>query len=257
MQVLACLLATLLGDSQVATAEPQGEAEDAATVVIEVAFSKRLNRVMPAINRVERIREERFRMNRMDDALSSRSIQRFARAETAGARWAGETLIPDLADYSVANLVRAFTRANLARALPEFRGHIRYRIERLKIDDHSVAAISGANSFVRGKIIVHDANGKKIGEKRIRSNLVIRETVQRNYTGAKFAFAETDARDRVGPALAFFVERAMEAVWPEEADRIEGPIIVRLGGPNELSVEGGRILQPIVSGSSIRFRPNN
>lgn len=196
-------------------------------------------------------------MNRMDDAASSRSIQRFARAETAGVRWAGETLIPDLESYSVENLVRAMTRANLARALPEFRGHIRYKIERLKIDDHSVAAISGANSFVRGKIIVHDAKGKKVGEKRIRSNLVIRETVRRNYTGPKFAFAETDASDRVGPTLAFFVERAMEAVWPEKADLIEGPIIVRLSGPNELSVEGGRILQPIVSGSSIRFRPNN
>ena len=257
MQILSCLLATLFGGVPALAGDLQAEAEDVAPPEIEVEFSKRLDRVMPAINRVERIREERFRMNRMDDALSSRGIQRFARTDTAGTRWAGETLIPDLSDYTVENLVRAFTIANLERAAPDFRGRIRYKIERIKIDDHSVAAIVGATTFIRGKIVVRDADGHKIAEHRIAINPAFRETVDRAYQGPKFAFAESDASDRVGPALAYFVERALEAAWPEKADLIEGPIIVRLSGPNEISVEGGRILQPVVSGSSVRFRPNN
>ncbi len=257
MQMCSCILAGLLGGLQFTATEARAEALSRDGVTIEVHFSKRLNRVMGAINRVERIREERFRMNRMDDARASRSIQRFAKSETAGTRWAGETLIPDLADYTVANLVRAFTIANLQHAVPDFRGRIRYKIERIKIDDHSVAAIVGATTFVKGKIVVRDADGRKLVEKKIVANFVLRETVNRRYQGPKFAFAESDASDRVGPALAAFVERALEAAWPEKADLIEGPIIIRLSGPNEISIEGGRILQPVVSGSSVRFRPNN
>ncbi len=257
MQVCSCILAGLLGGVQLVAVDVRAQPAAPDGVLVEVDFSKRLNRVMGAINRVERIREERFRMNRMDDAPSTRSVQRFARSETAGTRWAGETLIPDLADYTVENLVRAFTLANLERAVPDFRGRIRYKIERIKIDDHSVAAIVGATTFVKGKIVVRNAEGRKLFEKKIVANFVLRETLDRKYQGPGFAFAESDASDRVGPALATFVERALEAAWPEKADLIEGPIIIRLSGPNAISIEGGRILQPVVSGSSVRFRPNN
>lgn len=212
-----------------------------AAPLVEVTYGERLSQRLDNIDRVEQTLEERFRKTGTDDAATTKSVvSRFARTRTSQVRWAGERLIPDVEDYGLTSLIAALTVDNLARALPDFDGTIRYEIDRLRVSSHPVAFLSGSHSYVTGRISVLDAAGRVLKSADISANLVVDPSIDLNYQGEKYAFVETDEEDRVGPTLSYFVMRALQSVFPEQKDQIYGPLIIRLSGPNETIIHNRR-----------------
>ncbi len=201
---------------------------------VEVSFSSDFQDRMASINSNEQILEERFRANRHNATgpLAAGS-QRFARIRTAGTEWAGERLIADASDFTLENLVKALVAYNVNRAVPGFAGRIEIEIDGLRLTNPSIASLESFQSFAEGRVKVTDADGTVLFDEDVRTNLVIDSTVDTSYDGPDLAFAETDPSKRVGPTLAYFVERALERVWPEQKSEIAGPVIIRLSGPNE------------------------
>ncbi|RMD90879.1 MAG: hypothetical protein D6807_00845 [Alphaproteobacteria bacterium] len=239
---MARLIASLATVAAVLIAMPAG-----ATIAppmngysVEVVFSPKLAKNMERINRVEQTLEKRFRKNGTDRPNPRETaVHRFAKNQTEGTVWAGERLIPDVDEYTVENLVKALTADNINRAVPDFRGTIRYEIRSIKTSDHSVALLRGVSSYVIGKVSLIDSDGKVLRTEKISANLVVDPTVDTSYKGPKYAFLETEDSDRVGPVLSYFVEKALERLWPDRKDEIHGPVLVRVSGPNETIIEGG------------------
>lgn len=215
--------------------------EASAAPVVEVTYSKGLTKRLDGIDQMEQMLEERFRKTGTDDPSVTRStISRFAKVKTAGTRWAGEQLIPDVKNYGLTPLVTALTVDNLARAVPDFDGTIHYEIDRLRVASHPVAYLSGSHSYVMGKITVLAPDGSVMKSEAVSANLVVDPSVDLSYQGEKYAFIETDEEDRVGPTLSYFVKRALETAFPDHKDEIYGPVIIRLSGPNESIIHSRR-----------------
>lgn len=207
---------------------------------IEIIFSDRLTRSLPAIDRIERVREERFRASRTDNSADRRSVFRHVAARSPATLWAGERLIPDLADYSIESLLRALVAANLEHAMPDFEGTLTLEINRLKIAGHSLALLRGSNSYVIGKIALRGPDGEVLFEDRVSASLVVRPNLALDHQGPEFAFAETDESDRAGPTLSYFVEKALERAWPDRKAEIHGPVIIRLSDPGDYLADNAR-----------------
>jgi len=235
MRRIACLLAGfMLAAAFPAAAQDRAAAPDVAKESIEVVFSDSISQALERVNHVERILEERFRKFRHTQrSHRSAGVFRFSRTLTDGTRWANETLIPELENYTVVNLMKALTADNLARAVPDFEGRILYRINRLKIENHDVSFLNGPSSYMTGEVVAHGPDGEVIGAYDVSANLVVNPTIDREYTGPEYAFFQTDPTQRVGPTAAYFVEKALERVWPDKEDEIHGPIIIRVSGPDE------------------------
>ncbi len=208
---------------------------EADHVKVEVTYEAPLADKVPVINAVEQMLEQRFRKNRYyARSFREAGIMRGTKSRFAKVKWANELLIKDVKDYTLDNLLAAITRYELKRALPDFSGIVRYHIRSIKVDNHDVALLRGASSYVIGSIVVEDAKGNLVGRADdISANLVVDYTVDNSYSGPKLAFAQTDEHDRVGPTIAWFVKKALSAVWPEHKKDFVGPIIVRIAGPNE------------------------
>lgn len=201
---------------------------------VEVTFSDKLQERMASINSLEQRLEERFRENRhYAKSPSGAGSQRFAENRTAGTEWAGERLIVDVSDFTLDNLIKALVAYNVNRAAPDFAGRIEIHIDELKLTNPAIAFLQSFQSYAEGRVKVTDANGNALFDKKVRTNLVIDSTVDPSYDGAELAFAETDPSQRVGPTIAYFVERALERTWPERNSEFVGPVIIRVSGPNE------------------------
>jgi len=206
----------------------------AGSYSVDVKFPEAIERRMSSINNLEQVFEERFRENRNDGTtLLETGTQRFADIQTAGTEWAGERLIDDVADYTLDNLVKSMVAYNVTRAVPDFSGSIEVTIDRLKLSNPSIAILEWSESYARGRVKVTSADGSVLFDEAVRVNLVVDSTVDSAFAGPELAFVETDPSKRVGPVLAYFVERALEQVWPEHAEDFVGPVIVRVSQPNE------------------------
>lgn len=201
---------------------------------IDVTFSDNLQKRMASINALEQRLEERFRDNR-HYARSPRGAgsQRFAESRTEGTEWAGERLIGEVSDFTLDNLVKALVAYDVNRAVPDFGGRIEIHVDELKLTNPAIAFLESFQSYADGRVKVTDADGNVLFDEKARTNLVIDSTVDTSYDGPELAFAETDPSQRVGPTLAYFVERALERAWPERKSEIVGPVIIRFSGPNE------------------------
>lgn len=201
---------------------------------VDVTFSEKLERRMASINRLEQSYEEKFRESRHSRrSFPETGTQRYAGSETTGTEWGSERLIADPPGFTVENLVKSMVAYNINRAVPDFRGRIEIDIGTLKLSNPSIAFLDSFRSYVVGRVTVTDAEAGVLFNDKVTANLVIQPTVNRAYNGPELAFAETEPSKRVGPALANFIERALESVWPEHRDQIVGPVIVRVSGPHE------------------------
>lgn len=204
---------------------------------LEVGFSEDIERRLASINELEQRYEARFRERRTDARTFSRTgTQRFAGIETAGTEWAGERLIDSAADYTLDRLVRAMVAYNVNRAVPGFRGRIEIAIDTLQLSNPGLAWLESIRSYAEGRVRVTRADGTVLVDEEIEANLVVNPTVDRSYAGPALAFAETDPARRVGPTLARFVEKALVTAWPEYADEIVGPVVVRISDPGERTI---------------------
>lgn len=226
---LATSLLLLIPAVAVSQIVPQIEGYD-----VEVSFSSDLQERMASINTHEQNLEERFRENRHGaSSFREAGTQRFAEIRTGGTQWGGERLIGEVSDFTLDNFVKALVAYNVNRAVPDFGGRIEISIDSLKLTNPAIAFLESFQSYAEGHVKVTDADGSVLFDKNVRTNLVIDSTVDTSYEGPELAFAETDPSRRVGPTLAYFIERALERVWPEQKNEVVGPVIIRLSGPNE------------------------
>ncbi len=203
-----------------------------AGVTIAVSFSNKLARRIGAIDRVEQIMEERWRRHRMTTASVRASISdRRHYSERKVSVYGGERLIPALDAYTTANIVKAATVYNLRRALPEFRGKIVYEIRKLKVARHPVAFLNGSHSYAVGRVRVETEDGKILFDRKIHAQLIANLSPVYHYDGPRLPFIPGDADRRIAPVLTAFVERALKAAFPEEKDKIVGPIFSPFTAP--------------------------
>ena len=206
---------------------------------VDVTFSKELQQRLASVDSLERKLEAKFRDDRNDrEGPRQPTTQRFAANETAGTEWAGERLIGDLEHFTVENLVKAMVAYNVNRAAPGFEGHIRVELRKLGLTNTPIAAIERVRSYAAGRVTVALPDGSVLFDDRVSANLVVNPTADRSYTGPALAFIETEPHKRVGPTLAYFVERALERAWPQREGEIVGPVVVRVSDANERVVLG-------------------
>lgn len=192
----------------------------AGAAEVEIVFSPKLESLRARINRVEQRREDRFRRHTSDLAIRrTRSI--LANSTFSATRWAGAELIPEVADYTIGNLTRAIVEANLRREGIDAPGErIRIELDWIGVDGYSIAALDREMSFVRGTVSrIDTGTGRVIASAVLNVNLVLYTTLDTSYDGPEFAFAETDANGRIGPALAYFAKRGLEKVFPDHKFR--------------------------------------
>ena len=203
-----------------------GGASTAFAADVEVDFSSYINGKMGALNRIEHDREERFRQY-LDDAniTSLKSPRRANVTRFANVAWAGELLIPDLNNFTVKNLTIALVKETLNRAgMDDMDGTIRLNIKELRVQNHPISVLTAADSYVIGTLEHVDANGAVLKSTKVSANLVFNRTVDHNYQGPDYAFSSTDPFNRVGPALARFVQKGLENLFGDED--FVGPIVI-------------------------------
>jgi len=206
---------------------------------VEVTFSKSLQQRLASVDSLERKLEARFREDRNDrDGPRQPTTQRWAASETAGTEWGGERLIGDPEHFTVTNLVKAMVAYNVNRAAPDFQGQVRVELHKLGLTNTPIAAIERVRSYAAGHVTVTLPDGSVLFDDRVSANLVVNPTADRSHTGPELAFSETEPHKRVGPTLAYFVERALERAWPGREGEIVGPVVVRVSDSNESVVLG-------------------
>ncbi|RMF16197.1 MAG: hypothetical protein D6757_03165 [Alphaproteobacteria bacterium] len=231
--------ATAMAAGAQAVPVPIGERRDdplrsMGSVMVEVTWSRKLAKRQAQIDRIERIMEERWRRYRSFGTVQRGSIlNRGTSMPRRDIQHAGERLIPKLENYSMANLLKAATIYNLRRSVPEFRGHIIYRIKTLKVANHPIAFLGAGHSYAVGRIRIVGADGTTILDRKVTINLNENVHATYPYKGPGLVFFDTEADRRVGPLLARFVERSLEAAWPDRRDEIIGPVFIRVAGPGE------------------------
>lgn len=231
MRYFYSLFATVLMVLAPAAAQTAPEMK---SYTVEVSYRAGISDIPGRVNRVEQTMEARFRKYRHTQQSHRRAgVFRFSKSLTEGTIWANETLIPNVESYTVTNLIKALTADNINRAVPSFEGRIVYEIDWFKVEDHDVAVLNGTNSYMTGRVVVFSPAGEVIEGETVTANLVVDTSVDRSYTGPEYAFFETDSTDRIGPTVAYFVERALEKIWPARKDEIHGPVIIRVSGPQE------------------------
>lgn len=187
-------------------------------VQVDVELSPFLREAAPRIDQVERRSEEEFRKHRAYEDVDRRSERaQFADSVLNRVEWANERLVPDAAEYGVEKLVQALVRDALAKAgLESYSKRIRVTVDQVGVRNHPVAPLRGASEHVSGRFEEIDpASGQTLRAAEVVSNLVVSPTADRSYHGPDLAFDDTDPTRRVGPALAYFVTKGLEKLFPD------------------------------------------
>jgi hypothetical protein len=213
-------------------------AAGASAANVEVVFSGKLARNMDKLNSIEREREENFRKFYDDYRASlTETARRFDRVKFGNVAWAGETLVPNIENFTVENFLKALVQEDLRRAgFENVDGTLRLQIDRIKVANHSLSFLSNSqdvdpviirdgttspvsnrDSYVMGSIQHLDANGNVVKSVKISANFVYDVTVDNDYQGPGFAFSVTDPSFRVGPALTRFVEKGLDTLFGTDA----------------------------------------
>lgn len=198
----------------------------ASAADIEVVFSDRLARNMGQLNDIEQNREKYFRET-YDDVASNRgrSERFFDVARHGNVPWTGETLIPNLSDYTVENLFVVMAEETLKRAgMDNLEGTVRFTIRQMKVANHSLNFLRSTDSYVVGTVEHIGRNGQVLASTKVSANLVIDVSVDNNYEGDDFPFFSTDAAKRVGPTLSRFIQKGLERLF--DGREFNGPIII-------------------------------
>lgn len=193
---------------------------------VEVDFSSKLTRNMGSLNQMEQKYEEFFRKYYTTYRTSTvQAAAKFNSSRFENVNWAGEELIPNLADFTVANLTVALVTESLDRAgMGNLDGTIRVTIERLKVSNHSLSMLRSGDSYVIGRFELLNDSGAVVRSAKISTNLVYDSSVDVNYQGPDYAFYTSDAANRVGPTLARFVEKGLEALF--EGQTFTGVVLI-------------------------------
>jgi hypothetical protein len=182
---------------------------------VSVTLSDHLNGLLGRMNDIEQTREESFRNYRSENLNTGKYRDKISRSEYKDTPWAGEALIPNLADYSVEALAVEMLQAGLRTVnpadLPE--GDIRLHIERIKIPGYSLNKISSSGQpYMSGNIDIVDASGAVVSSQKVLVNYRQLYTQALAYSGPDHVFLNGSQYQRVGPLLAQFVRAALGKV---------------------------------------------
>ncbi len=212
----------------------------AGALQVKVDFDPAVERYLPRINATEQQREDNFRQLHTNAQGRFNSIFTFNRERLQGTKWAGERLIGDINQYTVENLLQKLVEDNLSRlADTEIEGSVTISVSRIRVSNYPLPRISGGNTYIEGEIRWFDVQGRLLQAEQLRTNLVKVPVLDQPYDGAKYAFAEPDENNRIGPVVSQFVEQGLERLFPEHADQIHGPVLVLFA-----SASGGRVVFP-------------
>lgn len=193
---------------------------------VEVVFSDRMARNMGSLNNIEQNREESFRETYDDNASQRGRSDRFLDiSRFQNVDWAGETLVPEINNYTVETLFKALATETLNRAgMDDLEGTVRFTIRTMKVAGHSLNFLRGQDSYVIGTVEHIGSNGQVLKSTKVSANLVIDVSVDANYKGPDFAFYATDADGRVGPTFSRFIQKGLEKLF--EGRKFNGPIVI-------------------------------
>jgi len=187
-----------------------------AQAEVEVTFSDHLSGHMDRITSIDEQREAVFREFRAEGARGNlQPNARLNRSRFAGTEWAHERLFPEIEDYSVPALIQAMMERGVKEADPDFDGTVQVKVDKLRIQGFSLAALRGPNTQMSGDVIVRDAAGEVVKEHHIWAAIVPRYTAARNYDGPDYAYRRAALNTRVGPVAAEFTEKALKKLYPD------------------------------------------
>jgi len=220
--VFALIALLLAGVSWAAPAKPGFD--------VEVVLSSSLQKKLGAINQIERTFERRFRKHRTILMNPLESFVKFDHARLGKVVWANETLIGDADEYGLVELLHAMVEENLRRAAPpNFQGKIELSLFKLSVPGHSVHALDvGPSNFARGAIdVVDPLSGQLLQHHEVLANFVPEFTLNHSYKGPGFAFIASDLGDRIGPTLAYFVQKSLAKVL-SDTEALASPVLVEV-----------------------------
>ena len=197
----------------------------ASAVDVEVKFSPRIENNMGGIDRIENKREAFFREHRIEGA-NRRQVRNLNTSVYVGTEFGNERLIPDVEDFSFANLVEAMAEHNLAQV--ENRDDSQklvVEIDNFWVSNYSLNKFSSFNTRMIGTVSLVDADGNVVDSKKIDTVILPKFTANFNYTGPNYAFLRQSANVRVAPVLATFLEKGVEQLYP--GSDVPGPIFIR------------------------------
>lgn len=201
-----------------------------ATADVKVTFSNYLNKKMDVINRIEVSRESKFRENQVEGPNGNTVgvTTTFYKNRFRHVKWGNEKLIPNMADYTVENLITAMMEQGMREAAPDFDGEVKLHIERLNVNNFAAGAIRSKNvpTRMRGWVSVYDAAGNLVKEEKVSSIAYnVNVTFVRDYDGRGYMYQSSAADTRVGPVAAEFTEKALKKIFPEY--NAQGAVLVR------------------------------
>ncbi len=202
-RLIAAFLSLLIGSS-------------AVLADVEVTFSDYLVGKMDRINAIDGQREAVFREFRTEGTRTAiPSNARLNRSRFAGTEWANERLFPELEDYNLPALIKAMMERGIKEADPAFDGTVQVKIDKLRIQFFSLAALRGPNTQMSGDVEVLDAAGNVVKQNHIWAAIVPRYTAARGYDGPDYAYRTAALNTRVGPIAAEFTEKALRTLYPD------------------------------------------
>lgn len=196
---------------------------------INIDYAAGLERYLPSINANERARESAFRQNRLPNNQGRfNTLFTFNKERLHGTDWAGERLIESIDNYTVDSLLRSLVEDNIERfTSAEEISRIDLDVRRIRVENYSLPRIGAAGTYVKGSVSWYNDDGQLGGQTDLTANLINIPALDKPYTGEKYAFGEPDKENRVGPVLSYFVQQALQDLFPNESQQIHGPVFIQ------------------------------
>ncbi len=197
----------------------------ASAMDVEVKLSPRIENNLKSIDRIELRRESFFREYRVEGAnrrpVGNLNVNRFAETE-----FANERLIPEIDNFSFANLAEAMAAHSLSTVEAHDPDHkLVVEIDNFWVSNYSLNKFATFNTRMVGTVSLVDASGQTVASEKVDTPIVPQFTQAWNYQGSEYAYLIDSANVRVSPVMATFLEKGIERLYPD-AD-VPGPIFVR------------------------------
>jgi hypothetical protein len=168
-----------------------------------------------SLNRIEKNQEKDIRKYRQVGSINIRETYK-RRSRMKNVHWANEAFVPNIEDYGFVRFVSAMADESLSRAGLKTNGKTyKFEIVKLKVKNHSLAALRGVSTYAKGRVIeIEDKTGRELRSVEVLSNVNVGYSVSWNYKGPDFAFNENDEHSRFGPVMVSFIRKGLKKLHP-------------------------------------------
>ena len=202
-----------------------GAAGTASAMDVEVKFAPRIANNLSGIDRIEGKREAFFREHRVEGP-NRRRVRNLNTSVFIDTEFGNERLIPEMEDFSFANLVEAMAEHSLSQVEGRDESQtLLVEIDNFWTSNYSLNKFNSFNTRMVGTVSLLDENGNTVASEKIDTVLVPQFTADFNYTGPEYAYLRQSANVRVAPVLATFLKKGIERLYP--GSDVPGPIFIR------------------------------